>query len=220
MSSTFAVYPPPEQAFTRKVLFAVEILDAVTLEPVTRGLDVRATGLKGKPIVNYDGFFVWLEEGSLQPQQVVIDASKTPYESVTVPAALSPDKTIRIELAPRSDYPFTPGMCVLRASLLESSTGTRVAVAGAEVWLQWVDDNAAGTVWVDAPTHSHSGANGDFAAPLRLAPNQVPRLAAGGGQRAQLRVRRQSNTRTSAEFSLPAGRITDSPPFAWNDLTP
>ncbi|MEA2894755.1 MAG: hypothetical protein QOJ84_370 [Bradyrhizobium sp.] len=220
MSSPFAIYLPPEQAFRRKVLFAAEIVDAVTLEPVTQGLEVQATGLKRKPIVNCGGFFVWLEEGNLQPQQVVIDASKTFYESIAVPAPLAPDKSVRIELAPRSDYPFASGACALRASLVESSSGTRTPVVGAEIRLQWIDDHAAGTVWVDAPTHSHSGTNGDFAAPLRLTPKQVPRLDAGGGMRAQLRASRQGITRTSAEFSLPVGRITDSPPFAWNDLTP
>ena len=62
------------------MLFAAEIVDAVTLEPVTRGLDVRATGLKRTPIINSSGYFVWLEEGGQQPQDVVIEASNAVRE--------------------------------------------------------------------------------------------------------------------------------------------
>ncbi|NJO35841.1 MAG: hypothetical protein HC869_24925 [Rhodospirillales bacterium] len=53
--------------------------------------------------------------------------------------------------------------------LLESLFGTPTPVAGAEVWLQWDDDKIAGISSIDAPTHSHSGANGDFAALLAYA---------------------------------------------------
>ena len=86
MSSPFPVRLPLERAFTRRMLFAAEIIDAVTLEPVTKDLQVKATGLNNNPIVNYDGFFVWLEEANRQPQAVIVDASLTPFESVTVPA--------------------------------------------------------------------------------------------------------------------------------------
>ncbi len=45
MSSPFPVRLPLERAFTRRMLFAAEIIDAVTLEPVTKDLQVKATGL-------------------------------------------------------------------------------------------------------------------------------------------------------------------------------
>lgn len=220
MSSSLAIRLPAELAFTRNMLFAVEVVDAVTLEPVTRGISVKATGLTRKPIVNYSGAFVWLEEGGARPQQIVIDASNTPYESITLPAPASPIKSMRIELAPRYDYPFTSGITALRGSLIENPIGTAVPVASAELWLQWVDDNAPGTTWIDAPTHSHSRANGDFAAHLRLTPRQVPRTA-NGGLRSRLRVARNGAPRTSMEFALPEGRVADAlPPFAWSDLLP
>jgi hypothetical protein len=221
MSSVFPIHLPIEQAYRRRVLFAAEIVDAVTLEPVTRGLDVRATGLKRTPIINSSGYFVWLEEGGQQPQDVVIEASKTPYESITVPALLQPDSSIRIELAPRYDYPFPAGVTAMRGGLIEARVNSPVPVAGAEIWLQWIDDNAAGTTWVDAPTHSHSGDKGDFAALLRLSSQQQPRLNADGSLRARLRVRWSAEVRTSAEFSLREGRVSGpSLPFAWNELVP
>ena len=221
MSSSFPIHLPLDQAYRRRVLFAAEIVDAVTLEPVTRGLDVRATGLKRTPVINSSGYFVWLEEGNLQPQEVVIDAEKTPYESITVPVQLQPDKSIRIELAPRYDYPFAAGVTAMRGSLIEARINPPVPVADAEIWLQWIDDNAAGTTWVDAPTHSHSGGNGDFAALLRLSSQQAPRLNADSSLRTRLRVRRPAETRTSAEFSLLEGHVSGPPlPFAWNELMP
>jgi hypothetical protein len=221
MSSPFAIHLPAEQAYTRKLLFAAEVLDAVTLEPVTRAIEVTATGLKRKPTINCDGLFVFLDEGSAQPGRVVVNAAMTPYESVTVAAPVPPAKRVRIELAPRFEYPFTRGATAMRGTLIENLTGNRVAVVGAELWLQWIDDSAGGATWVDAPTHSHSGSNGDFAAILRLSPTQVPRSTAGGALSGRLRVRRQGATRTSAEFSLHEGRVADAlPPFAWSELVP
>jgi len=219
MSSSVAVRL--EQGYSRKMLFAAEIIDAVTLEPVTKVLRVTATGLKNSPIINYGGSFVWLEDDGRQPQSVVVDASDTQYESITVPAPVLPARSVRIELAPAYGYPFPPGVTALRGTLLESLFGTPAPVVGAELWLQWIDENASGTNWVGAPTHSHSGDNGDFAVLLRLSPAQVPRADAGGGVVAQLRVRREGTTRTSTQFSLGLGRITSGlPPFAWSELVP
>jgi len=219
MSNTFAVRL--EQGYSRKMLFAAEIIDAVTLEPVRNDLRVTATGLKNTPIINYGGSFVWLEEGGRQPQTVVVDASATQYESVTVPAPVMPARSVRIELAPSYSYPFPPGVTALRGTLIENLFGTPTPVIGAELWLQWIDDNASGTSWIDAPTHSHSGAKGDFAALLRLSPAQVPRADAGGGVIGRLSVRREGVTRTSTQFSLGLGRITTGlPSFVWSELVP
>ena len=218
MSRPFPVHLPTEVAFVRKSLFAVEIVDAVTLEPMVRGLEVKATGLNRDPIVNSGGFFVFLDEGAAQAQAIVIDADKTFSESITVPPPVLPDRRRRVELAPRYDYPFSPGATAMRGTLIESFPADPTPVPGAEIWLQWLDDTL---VWVDAPTHSHSGIKGDFAALLRLTPQQVPKPNAGGSVSARLRVRRDGRTRTSADFSLPTGRVADPlPPFGWSELVP
>jgi hypothetical protein len=219
MPRTFAVHLPLEVAYVRKVLFAVEILDAVTQEPVTLGLDVSAAGLAGKPIVNGSGFFVWLQEGNLRPTQIVVDTGTTPYESTTVPVPQAPARSMRIELAPRVGYAFGSGATGVRGTIIGRRTGPRVPAAGAEVWLRWIDDTANGTTWVNAPVHSLANANGDFAAVVRLAPSQVPRTDASGPIRARLGARNRGTTRTSSEFLLPQGRVLErSEPFVWNEF--
>ena len=220
MSKTFPVRP--EQGYVRRSLFAAEITDAVTLAPVTTDIVVSATGLRNGPILNWSGYYVWLEENGAQPQRVVIDATGTQYESISVPAPMLPARSVRVELAPRYGYAFPSGVTAMRGSLIESLFGTPRPVAGGEVWLQWLDDdNAPGTRWVDAPTHSHSGTNGEFAALLRFSPAQVPKTDASGAVIARLKVRRGIAVRSSAQFSLGLGRITaGQPPFAWNELTP
>jgi hypothetical protein len=203
----------------RKVLFAAEIVDAVTLEPVTVGLEVTASGLTGKPIVNGSGLFVWLQEGNRRPARIVIDTRDTPFESITVPVPPAPARSVRIELAPRVSYAFGSGVTSIRGTIVERRTGPRVPAAGAEVWLRWIDDTANGTTWVDAPIHSHANANGDFAAVVRLAPSQVPRADASGLIRARLGARYRGATRTSSEVLLPQGRVLErSEPFVWNEF--
>ncbi|WP_157866087.1 hypothetical protein [Mesorhizobium japonicum] len=217
MPSAFSVNLPRETAFTRRVLFAAEIIDAVTLEPVTKDIKVRATGLRNKPVINASGIFVWLEEGAARPLDVVVDASATQYIGATVAAPVPPKKSVRIELAPRYGYPFQTGVSALRGSLRESRFGTPERVQDAEVWLQWSDD--AG--WMDAPTRSTTAANGDFAVLLRLAPDQDPNPHPSGGWNVRLKVRRDGMTRTSADIPFQQGRINSAKePFAWDELTP
>ena len=215
-----ALREPVDQAYTRKVLFAAEIVDAATLMPVRSGIKVTASGLSRAPVVNYDGMFVWLDEGAHTPLQVVVDASDAPYESVAVPVPVLPLRSVRIELAPTYGYPFPPGVTALRGRLIESSAGDPVAAADAEVHLQWIDDSQTGTVWADSPVRSHSAANGDFAALLRFTPSQMPREA-GKGVAARLSVTRGAAARTSTQFTLDLGRTDGGMlPFAWSDLTP
>lgn len=123
-----------EQAYARDVLFAVELLDAVTLqrvagdvgitakrpkdEPVVNksgGIQITAEGLKGKPIVNKSGLFVWLQEDFEQLEKLVVDAGRLPYESVVKPKAEVQQPLTTIELSPRPDYPFPSGITGLLA---------------------------------------------------------------------------------------------------------
>lgn len=219
MPSSFPVHLPLETAFTRRVLFAAEIVDAVTLEPVTKDIVVKATGLRNSPKINASGFFVWLEEGVAQPLAVTVDASATQYESVIVATPVLTDKRVRVELPPRFGYPFPPGVSALRGTLHESRYGTPAPVMGAKIWLQW--SPVADTEWIDTPTQSTSDANGDFAALFRLTPAQEPKPHPDGGLTVRLRVRRDSSVRTSMEIPLQQGRITyRKDPFIWDELTP
>lgn len=214
MSSRFPVGLPLERAWTRRMLCAAEIVDAVTLQPVIADIKVRADGLKSKPRISRSGYHYWLEEGDAQPQRIFVDASGSRYDDVESAPPVAPEKIVRIELAPRASYPFEQGVTALRGTLLESRFGAPLPIAGATVLLQWSD----GLVWVSAPTRVTSDGRGDFAVPLRLAPRDEPRLIAGG-MAVRVQIGRGGLTRTSDEFALRAGQVSTVPqPFIWDDL--
>jgi hypothetical protein len=222
MARSFDVVLPFEQAYLRKVLFAVEVLDAVTLGRVSQGLKLAAKGLKGEPIVNTGGLFVWLKEGNSQPLEVRVDAGSTPFEGRTVPVGALPDRLLRIELAPRRAYPFAPGVTGVKGTLVaRRNDHPPVPVAGATVWLRWIDDNANGTTWMDAPTRSTTSPKGDFVAILRLSPAQLPRLDAAGPVRLRLAADRGPlGTLASPEMALPQGRVASAQStFAWDEFS-
>jgi hypothetical protein len=217
MSDRFPVGLPLDAAYSRRLLCAAELVDAVTLERVTADLKVTALGLQRKPTINASGFFVWLEEGGAAPTRILVDASDTSYASTESGPPAPPEKSVRIELAPRFAYPFPPGATALRGTLRVSRFGRPEPVAGATVRLQWSD----GVGWIDAPVAVTSETSGDFAAPLRLAPKAEPRTLPGGGLAVRLRITRNGTTRTGDEFALAAGRVgSRDQPFIWDDLHP
>jgi len=213
----FPVGLPLDAAYNRRLLCAAEIVDAVTLERVRSDIDVSASGLARKPAVNASGFFVWLEEGEAVPTRILVDAAGTSYASAESAPPVPPQKSVRIELAPRFAYRFPPGATALRGTLLVSRFGRPVPVAGAAVRLQWDD----GTGWIDAPVVVTTEASGDFAAPLRLAPKAEPRTLPDGDFAVRLKVTRNGSIRTSDQFALAAGRVgAGEQPFIWDDLHP
>ena len=124
MNQPFAVQLPLEHAYSRNVLFAIELLDAVTLSRVSRGVKVVADGLLGKPIVNSSGLFVWLDEDIKNLRKVSIDPEHLPYEGLEWERAklnLPPIKPAltTIELQPKVGYSFASGVTGLRGALIE-----------------------------------------------------------------------------------------------------
>jgi hypothetical protein len=217
MSDRFPVGLPLDAAYSRRLLCAAELVDAVTLERVTADLKVSALGLQRKPAINASGFFVWLDEGGAAPTRILVDASDTYYASTESGPPAPPANSVRVELAPRFAYPFPPGATALRGTLRVSRFGRPEPVAGATTRLQWFD----GISWIDAPVTVTSESSGDFAAPLRLAPNAEPRTRPGGGLAVRLRVTRNGTIRTGDEFALAPGRVSSrDQPFIWDDLHP
>jgi hypothetical protein len=218
-----------EQAYTRDVLFAVELLDAVTLERVGGDIKVIAEGLQGKPIVNKSGLFVWLQEDYEQLEKLVIKPGRLPYESVEKAKAEVQKPLTSIELLPRPDYPFPAGITGLLGTLIEArrpDPHDRKPVANAEVHLQWLDDLGH---LQDALRITHTNENGDFVTFIRFLPDQVPQLDDKGALTVHLRVRRDPDERGSAGLKLPAGHIADPSTFpqgdqvlifAWDELQP
>jgi hypothetical protein len=221
-----------EQAYLRRALFALEVLDAVTLERVTRGLKVVAEGLRGTPVVNASGIFVWLEEDTAALRRVTVDPGILPFEGAELaPDEVRPRQLNTVVLSPRVSYPFSGGITGLRGTLIEErlpSPQRPVPVPNAAVQLRWLDED--GTTWRDAPTVSHTDEHGDFAAIVRLAPTQVPRVDAEGAMTVRLRARRPApEERGSGDLRLLQGRVADPPTFpqgrdaltfAWDELQP
>jgi hypothetical protein len=229
VSRPFDVDVPLEQGYLRHSLFAIELLDAVTLLRVSQGVKVVAEGLHGRPIVNSGGIFVWREEPIGPLQKVRIDPGMRPYETVErgkaqlrlPPVAVA---LTTIELPPRLDYPFAPGITGARGTLIEERVSSPEPVRHSEVRFRWLDDD--GVTWRDAPTTSRTNADGDFVSILRFGPTDVPRVNASNELTVRLWVRRDSTSvRRSADLRLPQGRISDRSTvtaltFAWDELLP
>lgn len=231
MSRAFLV-SPPERAFTRRGLFALELLDPVTLSRVTDGVRVAAEGLRTPtPSVNSSGLFVWLDEDVTTLVKVSIDPGTQPFDRVdllpadlTLPPATAPVTTI--ELPPRLDYPFTAGTTAARGTLIDARVlppQIPIPVADADMRLAWLDDD--GVTWHVAPTRSRTNARGDVVVVLRLAPNETPLVDATGALTVRVIARRDGAERRSGDFPLPQGRVADPSTlntliFAWDELQP
>jgi hypothetical protein len=228
MSQRFDVQLSLEESYRRQVLFAIELLDAVTLFRVSQGVKLVAEGLEGKPIVNASGMSVWLKEDLSKLRKISIDPGNLPYEARELEVAevkLPPDVT-RVELQPRAAYSFAPGITGLRGTLVEETVNPPerpIPVRNAAVRLQWLDDE---NNWHNAPTTSHTDKKrGDFVSILRLAPTEVP-LLDKGEVTVRLRASRNGGAeRVSNDFKLSQGRITDPSTlnpliFAWDELQP
>lgn len=231
---------PGEVAYHRRVLFALEVLDAVTLERVSQGLNVVADGLRGKPIINSGGLFVWLKEDFAKLQRITIDPDVLPYQPVEIAAADVTPPFKLVELAPSANYPFATGVTGLRGTLIESQD-RREPVGDAKIGLQWWRDGNP-PHWQNSPAIARTGrGTGDFVSILRLAsderPIHRPRNSdlADDAERAaektitlRLRARRNGGIeRNSIDLAISPGRIANLNPdtkkpwvFAWNELQP
>jgi hypothetical protein len=227
MTRAFEIKLPLEDAYSRRSSFGVELLDAVTMSRVSYGVKVTAEGLQGRPVVNSGGVFVWLEEDLTPLQRLSIDPGILPYEKIELERAdltlpPNPRPLTTVELAPRVDYTFAPGITGLRGTLIEERVVPPVPVTDGEIRLRWLDDDDV--TWHDAPTISHTNSTGDFVSILRFAPTEKPNLD-NGFVTVRLRVRRNGNERSSADFKLLQGRVTDPSTldpltFAWDELQP
>lgn len=209
------VHLPLENAYVRKALFGIELLDAVTLERVSAGMTVVAEGLHGKPFVNGSGIFVWLDEDLTPLRKVTVDPGLLPYERVEIaPAQVQRRRLTTVELTPRVNYPFAAGITGLHGVLIEKNVlppERPVPVGDAEVHLRWLDDLG---VWHDAPTIFRTNAKGDFVAIVRLAPPDVPPLDAASPLTVRLFARRGADERESdIDLELPRGRVADPSTF-------
>jgi hypothetical protein len=226
MMQRFILTQPPETAYTRTPAFGIEVLDGVTLERVSDGVEVIAVGLNSKPFINHGGVFVWRRQNIDALTAIRIDTDRQPYEPVILERAqlkLPPDPRplTSVVLSPRANYPFAAGITGIRGRLIASLAPPPVGVAGARINLRWLDDN--GVTWRDVPQESRTTAKGDFVSVLRLAPTDTPRVT-NGAFTIRVRATRNGITRFSAQLPLPQGRVADPTTLnsilAWDALQP
>ncbi len=223
-----------ENAYSRKARLVVETFDPVTLEPVWDGVRLSVENLDAKPRVSSGGRFVWFEERGRSFDKLKIDLGRLPYtapEEVAIPPLPAPPPPplepvthvfMRLELGLSPAYLFDAGITGLRARLIRNvADQPPQSLVGAEVRLRWIDDNAPGETWRDAPTISHTTQKGDFAAVVRLASNQIARADAAHRMRVRVAVTHAGNTRFSQELQIPFDKVTDAQQsLAWDDLLP
>jgi hypothetical protein len=227
MSQPFEIKLPIEEAYSRRSSFGIELLDAVTMSRVSSGVKVTAEGLQSRPVVNGSGVFVWREEDLTPLQRLSIDPGILPYEKVELdPTDLTlppnPRPLTTVELPPRVDYAFAPGVTGLRGTLIEELGVPPVPVQDGQIRLRWLDDDDV--TWRHSPTISHTNSTGEFVSILRFAPTVKTNLD-NGFVTVRLRVRRNGNERSSGDFKLLQGRVTDPSTlnpltFAWDELQP
>lgn len=222
MARTFDVYEPLERAWTRKASLAVEVLDAVTLQRMSQGVTVMAKGLRGTPVVNHGGLFVWRGEDLAGFAGVVIDPGALPFAAADLAQA---DVTLplhTIALQPLANYPFASGTTAIRGSLIETMPPLGVApvpIAGATIRLQWLDDD--GSTWHQPPQRFITDARGEFAAFIPFVPADLPQLDAGGNLSLTLIANRAPPVapanEKSIQFTHPQGRVSNAI-HAWDQL--
>lgn len=213
---------PLELGYRREGLFAVELVDAVSLERVHDGVKVTAHGLQGRPVVNAGGLFVWLKEDLAALTRLQIDTGSLPLQARDVAAADVVPGINTFELAPRASYPFGRGATAIRGRLIKDRLPPPLVEepeAGATIRLEWLDDD--GLTWIAAPTRSLTDARGSFASVVRLATTDQPLLDPAGAMTVRLFMRQAGGAeRSTLPFQIPQGRVADTATFAWDELQP
>lgn len=221
--------PQSEPAYRRDVLFAVELIDPVTLTRVSKNMSVTAPPLASRPVINFSGRFVWLVERDARPAKIIVEPVDLPYDreeqvAPALPANLDqlPDaaRLARVILHPRRDYVFPDGVTVVRGQLNETTAVPPVRVTDAQVWLQWFDADTDDWSESNASMFVRTGANGEFATFLRLAPSAKPLIDDAGRMAVRVRVKRpNAAVRTSLPLIVPQGSsFKDFQTLAWSEL--
>jgi hypothetical protein len=176
---------------TRKVLFAVDVVDPIALSLVWRGITLNAAGLVTPPIINHSGQWVWHREGDLWPGMISIDPGSLPFaQQLCLPAprpadldkATAAQRLLRVMLRPGSSYDVADGVTAIRGWLCETGDEDSPPVVGARVQLAWLDHNSdawvppkpqpepGGGVQLPSPAEPETDVNGEFLAFIRLNP--------------------------------------------------
>lgn len=212
--------PFAETAYERAVVLAAELVDAVTLEPVTRHVRVRAQGGGAEPVANAGGRFVWLGAAAGRPRRVAVDPGELPYDAeemdVPMPALL-----VRIWLRPRRGYRFPDGVTVVRGRLVESLAPQPAPVLDAEAWIEWQDESSQDWTAQRERYFVRTRGGGEFAAFLRLLAPDRGTYDSAGALVVRLGFARTGGApHHSTQFVVGEGREYETfQVLAWDQLT-
>ncbi|MCV9961741.1 hypothetical protein OIU34_07475 [Pararhizobium sp. BT-229] len=132
---------------TRRVQFALELVDPFTGGIVYRGMQVEAKAADGRPtgdepVVNKSGRFVWLERD--QPRRPAIASiayrpGRLPFAKGEITLAGGPPagKLVSERLTPSHAYNVPLGVTAIRGRLIEKSGVEAKPIAGACVQIAW-----------------------------------------------------------------------------------
>jgi len=219
MARALDLYPPVERAHTRYTMLAVEILDAVSLERVTEGIEVTAKGLAGNVIRNASGMHVWLRQDRTRFDKLVVTPRARPYQAVEIAAANVQFPLHVVELMPLSSYPFGAGVSALRGRLIETAPPPNTPatpVVGAVLRLEWLDDD--GVTWRPTAQRARTDEKGEFAVFVRFTPIDMPLIDAGGNLSIRLFAMR-AGLELKVQRAYPQGRVADDV-LPWDQMVP
>ncbi|MES0199823.1 hypothetical protein [Mesorhizobium sp. M0011] len=141
---------------TRRVLFAIEVIDSVSgstlydrikVEP----LDANGKVINGPPVINHSGKFVWLEPRNDWPAKVRVQPddrpNPPPFEDAVIDTPQPTDDPIPARkrlftafLRPTAAYPFGEGVTAVRGCLKDGAAFDANPIMDAIVQLAWQND--------------------------------------------------------------------------------
>ena len=198
--------------YERRVLFAVELVDPITLDVVHRGITVTAAGIDRTPVVSSSGRFVWLDNGDKAwPATIAVNPGTLPFAPEVRPVQPKPANgqpaVVLVVLQPTSAYPFGQGLTAVRGTLVEDVDPVigpaSPPVADAVIQLAWrdIDDptiwlplppTAAGNPPALAPRDPVTNRHGDFIAFIGDAPPQGHADVLDGMVKVRIQVTRRA----------------------------
>ena len=225
----------------RKVLYAVDLTDAVTGARVTDGVALEPLDAAGEPLGgrapsrNRTGRFVWLQPGNVWPARMSVRPKPSlPYvarDEVVPPPKANPaiaadnstllkpeDRLVRILLAPTPAYPFE-GVTAVRGALREAGAGS-APVKDAIVQLAWRDQ--AG--WLPPPpppadprkpAEAVTDENGQFAVFLPMLGHSAQPDGQDGKLNLRLQVTRTVNGVAQTRWTPNPPAVSPSPSPGW-----